>query len=514
MNEHDSQIISSLLENIGFKPASKQQLDDGQISVWVINTCSVREKASTRLYGQLGQLAELKRVNPYLKIVVAGCQAQADKALVLQKAPWVDIVLGTFDIKKLPQLLHENKSPAPAPLANHITKLDENEIKQRLATSDKFTGFISDILYQTKTANNNFSFPAGIEKKPVTRPNCLTVPSSPRLSGPSAWVTISVGCSNRCSFCIVPYTRGNAHDRQKSDILNECQTLAKQGCKEITLLGQNVNSFGYHGDFSENDNDNEKLVNHLDKPLVANNRRQNRFAFGQLLQDVCKIDGIERVRFMSPHPAYFNDELIRVIGSNDKIMPCVHLPLQSGSDRILQKMARGYDTKRFYKIVQDLRRAKPDIYLTTDIIIGFPGENDDDFEATYEFLEKVRFDSAYIFNYSRRPHTKAADLVDQVPPNIMTQRFNKLLAMQEKISEEKAKDSEGKVFECLITDLSQARPKNNENIKITGRSKDNRLIHIDFSKQDPSMVNAIKLGDFVPVYITHAAPHHLLGKLA
>lgn len=430
MNEHDSIRIGGLLEEMGFIKANENQIKNGEITIWVINTCSVREKASTRLYGQLGQLAELKRLNPYLKIVVAGCQAQADKEEIIKKAPYVSAVIGTNDIYKLPKILSQK---------------GDVKINEKVSASDTFTLFPSS-LPRTRILNH------------------------------CAWVVINTGCNNVCTFCIVPFVRGKQKDRPIEQICEEVKQLTDEGVKEVTLLGQNVNSYGYElGD---------------------------RSAFSKLLKKISNIDKIERIRFMSPHPAYFNDDVINTISTTPKVMPSIHLPLQSGSTDLLRKMARGYSAKRYEEIVLKLRKQIPNLYLTTDIIVGFPGETDDDFEKTYNILRKIEFDSAYIFKYSKRPHTKAISFPNHIPQEIINKRFEKLLKLQNEITENKAALSVGKQMQALITDIDEK--------KITARVQDNRPVHISYSiKSDMP-----KLGDIINVNITYAAPHHLLGEIS
>ncbi len=345
MNEHDSERMAGLLEQAGLVPVEKvpeaaaRATDAGDMGadVIVINTCSVRENAATRLFGNLGQLASVKRARPGMQIAVGGCLAQQMRDGIVEKAPWVDAVFGTHNIDVLPALLRR---------AEHNRAAGAVEIEESLKV-----------------------FPS-------------TLPTH-RESAYAAWVSISVGCNNTCTFCIVPHLRGKERDRRPGDILAEVEAVASQGAIEVTLLGQNVNSYGVG--FGE------------------------RGAFADLLRAVGRVEGIERVRFTSPHPAAFTDDVIAAMAETPTVMPSLHMPLQSGSDAILRQMRRSYRRDRFMGILERVRAAIPEAAITTDIIVGFPGETEEDFQATLDVVEQARFSSAFTFLYSPRPGTPAAD---------------------------------------------------------------------------------------------------------
>uniref|UniRef100_UPI0025BAFD02 tRNA (N6-isopentenyl adenosine(37)-C2)-methylthiotransferase MiaB n=1 Tax=Actinomyces sp. ICM47 TaxID=936548 RepID=UPI0025BAFD02 len=340
MNEHDSERMAGLLEQAGLVPVEKvpeaaaRATDAGDMGadVIVINTCSVRENAATRLFGNLGQLASVKRARPGMQIAVGGCLAQQMRDGIVEKAPWVDAVFGTHNIDVLPALLRRAEHNREAAV----------EIEESLKV-----------------------FPS-------------TLPTH-RESAYAAWVSISVGCNNTCTFCIVPHLRGKERDRRPGDILAEVEAVASQGAIEVTLLGQNVNSYGVG--FGE------------------------RGAFADLLRAVGRVEGIERVRFTSPHPAAFTDDVIAAMAETPTVMPSLHMPLQSGSDAILRQMRRSYRRDRFMGILERVRAAIPEAAITTDIIVGFPGETEEDFQATLDVVEQARFSSAFTFLYSPRPGT-------------------------------------------------------------------------------------------------------------
>src|SRR5690625_1681373 len=362
MNVHDSERLSGMLEDAGYVPAATDgDKLSGAADVVVINTCSVRENAATRLFGNLGQLAAVKRTRPGMQIAVGGCLAQQMRDGIVENAPWVDVVFGTHNLDVLPTLLERARHNAEAQV----------EIEESLKV-----------------------FPSTLPTK--------------RESAYAAWVSISVGCNNTCTFCIVPHLRGKERDRRPGDVLAEVQAVVAQGAVEVTLLGQNVNSYGVgFGD---------------------------RGAFAKLLRACGDIEGLERVRFTSPHPAAFTDDVIEAMAQTPNVMPQLHMPLQSGSDRILRAMRRSYRSARFLGILDRVRAAIPDAAISTDIIVGFPGETEEDFQATLDVVEASRFASAFTFQYSPRPGTPAADLPDQVPADVVAERYERLLALQERIS--------------------------------------------------------------------------------
>ena len=427
MNVHDSERMAGLLEDAGYVPAE----GDADADVVVINTCAVRENADNRLYGNLGQLAPRKRANPTMRIAVTGCLAQKDRDLITRKAPWVDVVVGTHNIGSLPTLLERAAR----------TALPQVEIVESLE-----------------------AFPSDL---PVSRTSAHT-----------AWVSISVGCNNTCTFCIVPALRGRERDRAADDILREVSALAEEGVREITLLGQNVNAYGV--EFGQ------------------------RAAFAQLLRDVGAVPGLRRIRFTSPHPRDFTDEVIDAMAETPTVMPHLHMPLQSGSDTVLRRMRRSYRRDRFLGILERVRERIPDAAVTTDIIVGFPGETDEEFADTVDVVRRARFSGAFTFQYSPRPGTPAAALPDQIPADVVSHRYRRLLEAVEDVAWAGNREWVGREVEVMVSDSSGR--KDTETRRVTGRARDNRLVHIALGDQPVPVP-----GDILRVPITHAAPHHLLG---
>ncbi len=380
MNVHDSERLSGLLEENGYVAAAEGDNPD----LVVFNTCAVRENADNRLYGTLGQLKPVKDAHPGMQIAVGGCLAQKDKDVVVKKAPWVDVVFGTHNLGSLPALL------------------------ERAAHNDRAEVEIKDALEE---------FPSVLPAK--------------RESTYAGWVSISVGCNNTCTFCIVPSLRGKERDRRPGEILAEVQALVEQGVTDVTLLGQNVNAYG---------------VNFADPDM-----ERDRSAFSKLLRACGQIEGLERVRFTSPHPAEFTDDVIDAMAETPNVVHQLHMPLQSGSDRVLKDMRRSYRTKKFLGILEKVREKMPDAAITTDIIVGFPGETEEDFQQTLDVVEKARFSSAFTFQYSPRPGTPAATMADQVPPQVVKERYGRLLALQERISEEENAKLVGSEVELLVS---------------------------------------------------------------
>ncbi|WP_256378492.1 tRNA (N6-isopentenyl adenosine(37)-C2)-methylthiotransferase MiaB [Tsukamurella sp. 1534] len=431
MNVHDSERLSGLLEDAGYVRADGGE----QADLVVFNTCAVRENADNKLYGNLSHLAPIKRERPGMQIAVGGCLAQKDKGTVVKKAPWVDVVFGTHNIGSLPTLLERARHNEEA----------EVEIKEALD-----------------------AFPS-------------TLPAR-RESAYAGWVSISVGCNNTCTFCIVPSLRGKEVDRRPGDILSEVQALVDQGVSEVTLLGQNVNAYG---------------VNFADPDLP-----RNRGAFADLLRACGRIEGLERVRFTSPHPAEFTDDVIDAMAETPNICPQLHMPLQSGSDKVLKDMRRSYRSTKFLGILDKVRERIPHAAITTDIIVGFPGETEEDFQATLDVVEKARFSSAFTFQYSIRPGTPAADLPDQLPKAVVQKRYMRLIELQERITLEENRKQVGRTVELLVA-LGEGR-KDSETKRMSGRARDGRLVHFA-GRED------IRPGDVVEVEITGAAPHHLVA---
>ncbi|WP_123817262.1 tRNA (N6-isopentenyl adenosine(37)-C2)-methylthiotransferase MiaB [Kitasatospora cineracea] len=427
MNVHDSERLSGLLEEAGYAKAA----GDGDPDLVVFNTCAVRENADNKLYGNLGRLAPAKQANRGMQIAVGGCLAQKDRETIVRKAPWVDVVFGTHNIGHLPALLERAA----------VERKAQVEILESLET-----------------------FPS-------------TLPTR-RESAYAAWVAISVGCNNTCTFCIVPALRGKEEDRRPGDILAEVEALVAEGVVEVTLLGQNVNAYG--SDLGD------------------------RQAFSKLLRACGEIEGLERVRFTSPHPKDFTDDVIAAMAETPNVMHQLHMPLQSGSDTVLRAMRRSYRQERFLGIIEKVRAAMPDAAISTDIIVGFPGETDEDFEQTLHVVREARFANAFTFQYSKRPGTPAAEMADQVPKAVVQERYDRLIALQEEISWEENKKQVGRKLEILVAEGEGK--KDDRTDRLSGRAPDNRLVH--FSRPE----SGVRPGDVVTVEITYAAPHHLLAE--
>ncbi|MCL2785356.1 MAG: tRNA (N6-isopentenyl adenosine(37)-C2)-methylthiotransferase MiaB [Propionibacteriaceae bacterium] len=427
MNVHDSERIAGLLDQAGYEPCAEDATPD----LVVFNTCSVRENADNRLYGNLGHLAPVKLENPGMQIAVGGCMAQKDKDIVLKRAPWVDVVFGTHNVGHLPALLDRAR----------VEQMAQVEILDSLVT-----------------------FPSNLPAR--------------RESAYSAWVTISVGCNNTCTFCIVPSVRGQETDRRPSDILAEISMLVDQGVQEVTLLGQNVNTYGV--EFSDPD------------------------AFAKLLRSCGEIDGLRRLRFASPHPAYFTDSVIAAMAETEIVMPSLHMPAQSGSDRILKSMRRAYRRDRFLSILDKVRERIPQAAITTDIIVGFPGESEEDFQATLDLVTQARFAGAFTFLYSPRPGTPAALMEDQVPKQVVQHRYERLVETIDEIAWQENKALVGTQVEVMFA-TGEGR-KDDQTQRLSGRAKDNRLVHVA-----PPQGEQPRPGDIATVEVTYGAPHHLIA---
>ena len=455
MNVHDSEHMAGMLEQAGYVRAPLE-LDGSEAyvaDVVVINTCAVRENAAGKLYGNLGQLASVKRDRPGMQIAVGGCLAQKDRAGIIERAPWVDVVFGTHNLDALPVLLER---------ARHNQRA-EVEIAESLQV-----------------------FPSTL---PTRRESVF-----------AGWVSISVGCNNTCTFCIVPHLRGKERDRRPGEILAEVHELVAQGAIEVTLLGQNVNSYGV--EFGD------------------------RGAFAKLLRACGAVPGLERVRFTSPHPAAFTDDVIAAMAQTPAVMHQLHMPLQSGSDRVLRAMRRSYRSEKFLGILDRVRTAMPGAAITTDVIVGFPGETEEDFAETMRVVEAARFVSAYTFQYSPRPGTPAAELTGQVPKEVVQERYVRLAALQERISLEENAAQVGAVVEVLVA--QESGRKDGASHRLSGRAADNRLVHLSIpAGLDPHPAGGVDLrladdldptlprpGDLVTVEVTHAAPHHLVADSA
>ncbi len=426
MNVHDSERISGLLLDAGYT----QALANTQPDLVVFNTCAVRENADNKLYGNLSFLAPRKKSDPNFQIAVGGCMAQKDKDLIIKKAPYVDVVFGTHNIGSLPVLLERAR----------IEESAQVEIKESLE-----------------------HFPSTL---PVKRDSAF-----------SAWVSVSVGCNNTCTFCIVPQLRGIEKDRPASEIIQEVKALVSQGVIEITLLGQNVNAYGV--DFGD------------------------RLAFSKLLRECGKIEGLERVRFMSPHPRDFTDDVIEAMAETKNVMPHLHMPLQSGSDKVLQAMRRSYRRDRYLGIIDKVRSAIPNAAITTDIIVGFPSESDADFEQTIDLVKQARFSAAYTFQYSKRPGTPAALMPDQIEQDVMADRYNRLHKIQQDISKQENEKLVGSTVELLVSG-HEGRHDIDMN-RMNGRSADFRLTHFDNSAK------LARSGDLVEVKVEEAFANHIVA---
>ncbi|MEQ6903169.1 tRNA (N6-isopentenyl adenosine(37)-C2)-methylthiotransferase MiaB [Nocardioides sp. YIM 152588] len=431
MNVHDSERIGGLLEGAGYSAAA----EGDQADIVVFNTCAVRENADNRLYGNLGHLAPVKAANPGMQIAVGGCLAQKDRATITERAPWVDVVFGTHNIGSLPALLDRARSQEEA----QVEILESLEV-----------------------------FPSTLPTK--------------RESAYAAWVSVSVGCNNTCTFCIVPSLRGKEKDRRPGEILAEIEALVAEGVSEVTLLGQNVNSYGV--EFGD------------------------RQAFSKLLRACGDIEGLERVRFTSPHPAEFTDDVIEAMAETPNVMPQLHMPLQSGSDRMLKAMRRSYRQSKYLGIIERVRAAMPDAAITTDIIVGFPGETEEDHQATIDVVRAARFSGAFTFQYSKRPGTPAATLPDQIAPEVVKERYQRLVDVVNEIAWEENKKLVGREVELMVAE-GEGR-KDAETHRLSGRGPDNRLVHFE---ADFSAAGGIapRPGDMVTARITYAAPHHLVA---
>ena len=421
MNEHDSEKISGMLTSIGYEETT----DDKSADLVIFNTCLIRENAELRVFGKLGEVKGLKRKNPDILVAVCGCmmQRQETREKVLKKFSFVDIIFGTNTIHELPMLIYNV------------------EINKR-----KSVGIVdnTESIYENMPKQRKFKH--------------------------KALVNITYGCNNFCTYCVVPYVRGREKSREPNEIIQEIKALAEDGCKEVTLLGQNVNSYG----------------SNLEKKVT----------FAELLYEINKIEGIERIRFMTSHPKDLTDDLIKAIKECDKVCKHVHLPVQAGSNNILSRMNRKYTKEHYLNLVEKLKKAVPDIAITTDIIVGFPGETEEDFLETIDIVKKVQYDSAFTFLYSVREGTEAAKMENQVPDEVKHERFDKLLDVLYPIVLERNQQCIGKVFPVLVESA--------ENDKLTGRTEHFRLVHFKGS-------NAL-IGEIVNVRITNVKTFHMEGE--
>jgi len=428
MNEHDSERISGLFEEDGMVPA--QDLTDADVVLF--NTCCIRENADNRLYGNLGHLKALKDDKPDLRILVSGCLAQKDRDVVREKAPWVDVVFGTHNLHRAVSLLDHAEEWGP----------------------------VTEVWDETRS----------IDDVPSTLPVQREVPHS-------AWVTVTIGCNNGCTFCIVPIVRGREISRRPGDVIREVRDLAAEGVSEITLLGQNVNSYG--------------------RDLAIDGRR--RPVFADLLRRVGSVDGIERIWFTSPHPKDIREDVLMAMAETDEVCEQLHLPLQSGSRRILRAMQRGYTPERFLDKLRMAETIVPGLATSTDIIVGFPGESEADFQATLDVVAEARFDNAFMFIYSPRSGTPAATMEDQVDPRVASERFERLVALQRSISLEKNQALVGSTVDLLSEGPSRKNPS-----MVTARTRGNKILHA---------AGDIAAGEFFRAVVERAAPSHLVGRV-
>ena len=425
MNEHDSERVAGLFTADGMTATA----DLASADVIFINTCTIRENADNRLYGNLGQLKQVKDRNPAALLVVGGCAAQKDRDLVRERAPWVDVVLGTHNLDRVLDLLDHAEQWGPI----------------------------------TEVVDELQAMPSSLPAK--------------REMAHSAWVTIQVGCNNTCTFCIVPHVRGTEVSRRPGDVVREVEQLAADGVVEVTLLGQNVDTYG--------------------RDLAVDGRRRPIFA--ELLRRVGAVKGIRRVRFTSPHPNDFREEVARAMAETPAVCEQLHFPLQSGSDRVLAAMHRGYTATKFLARLEMARRIIPDLVVSTDVIVGFPGETEEDFAATLEVVEAARFDQAFTFLFSPRPGTAAADMRQRfVPPDVAQQRFSRLVELQNRISLERNRARVGRVEEVLSEGPSKKDP-----LVATTRTRGGLVVHVP---------GEIPAGEFLDVELVEAHMHHLLGR--
>ena len=437
MNEHDSEIMAGLLTDIGYE--RKEERKDAE--VLIINTCSVRENADKRFFGTLGQLKHRKEDDPDLVVAVCGCMMQQKHVVdtINQKYPWVDIVFGTNNLHRLPHLLEDLVQSR-----SHGEEKKEREIWDE--GGEIVEGLPAERLFRCK-----------------------------------ALVNIMYGCNNFCTYCIVPYTRGRERSRTPEEILKEICVLAQDGVREVMLLGQNVNS--YKGVYGSGEKAGAAL------------------SFAGLISEIAKIDGIERIRFMTSHPKDISDELIDLFRTCPKLCKNIHLPVQAGSNDVLRRMNRHYTRESYLEKVRKLREAAPDITISTDIIVGFPGETEEDFEDTLSLVREVRYDSAFTFLYSKRRGTPAESYEDQIPEDVMHERFDRLVDAIDTISAEKNKEYEGRVETVLVEG-----PSKRNSLTMAGRTDGFKLVNFAADKD--------MTGEFVKVRITKGKTFSLEGELA
>ncbi|HXG23741.1 MAG TPA: tRNA (N6-isopentenyl adenosine(37)-C2)-methylthiotransferase MiaB [Chthonomonadales bacterium] len=445
MNEEDSEQMALYLEQMGYVPVD----NPAEAEIVLLNTCSVRRKPEEKVYSKLGELRELKRRKPEMIIGVCGCMAQVESREIMQRAPFVDLIVGTGNLAAIPNLIRA--------LREDSGKREEEITRGGIPRSP----LLSLDLPPRKGAI-------------VTEVPIRNIQRKPKLK---AHVPIMYGCDKFCTFCIVPLTRGRERSRPTADILLEINALARTGTKEVTLLGQTVNSYG-------------------------KNLAEGRVPFARLLEMIDAIRGIQRIRFTSPYPRDFTDDLIETMARLPKVCEHVHLPLQVADDALLQRMHRGYTVDKYREIVEKLRAAMPGIAITTDLMLGFPGETDEQFRNTLRFVEEIRFDAAFMFAYSPRPGTKAAEMPDQVPHEVKIARLNELIALQNRITVEKNRALVGQTFEVLVEGRSPKDP-----TKLTGLTRTFKTVNFPPPEEDTRPADSL-IGKLVMV---RAVEGHLWG---
>ncbi len=432
MNEHDSERLAGLMVGEGMVATA----DESEADVVIFNTCTIRENADLKLYSALGQMKAMKERRPQMQIAVGGCMAQKDRHRILERAGWVDVVFGTHNLAAAPRLLERAKSEGP----------------------------IVEILDAPDPEANRDMAPALYAVRELAF---------------AAWITIQTGCDNTCAYCIVPAVRGGEISRPFDDLVIEAEMLAASGVTEVTLLGQNVNSYGR--DITRR------------RPL-----------FAELLRAVGRVEGVERVRFTSPHPKDLRPETIRAMAETPTVCPQLHLPLQSGSNRVLKEMRRGYKVERYLERLAQARAAIPDLAVTTDLIVGFPGESDADFDETLEVVAACEFDSAYTFIFSPREGTRGASMTSQfIPDDVIKTRFERLKEVLDRSALRKHEARVGRREEVLVEGPSRR----NERM-LSGRTRQGKLIHFADGEE------SLRPGSLAMVDVTHGAPYHLLGEYA
>ncbi|CAB4362520.1 MAG: tRNA (N6-isopentenyl adenosine(37)-C2)-methylthiotransferase MiaB [Actinobacteria bacterium] len=440
MNEHDSERIAGLLDADGMTAVEHQ--DDADVVV--LNTCCIRENADNKLYGSLGWLRSWKDERPGRQIVVSGCLAQKDRDTVAQKAPWVDVVMGTHNVHRAAELVQHARQ----------------------------YGQITEIL-DAAVIEDHALFPSALPAR--------------RETSYAAWVTIQIGCDNNCAFCIVPSVRGTELSRPFDEIVSEVRALVAEGVTEVTLLGQNVNSYG------------------RDLQVAARQAgdagARLRPMFGELLSAVGSVPGLRRMRFTSPHPKDMRPETFAAMAATPAMCEHLHYPLQSGSDRVLSLMHRGYTAERYLQRLAEARAAVPDLAVSTDIIVGFPGETEADLQRTLEVAAAAEYDYAYTFMFSPREGTEAAGMVDQfVEPAVVAERFQRLRVVVEHSALQKHRDRIGRIEEVIVEGPSKKDPS-----VMSGRTRQNKLVHF-------TPIHPLRTGSYATVEITAGAPHHLMGR--